>query len=393
MLIGVEMVSAGSGLSPGKGGMRTYYQGMVTALAAQAGPDEVVTFTAPRYEPVPLPYGNGFRAVACRGAPAGRFGRVVYEHSVLGLLARSKGIDVLLSTHNVRPLLWRRPSVIVLQSLQNFLLRDRARARDAYLRMAMPPSLRSADRVIAVSEAARADAIRIFDLDPDRVVSVHHGCSPWAMDAAAVHREEGRPEVPPPLGDTPYILNVSSLYGLKNHRGLIEAFGLMAARTDLPHDLVIAGGDSDVTRAELAEVARGAGVAGRVRLLGRYPQEHLPALYANASAVAYPSFYETFGHPVLEAFAFERPLLTSAVGGTAEVAGPAAILVDPEDPQEIASGLERVVSDEALRTRLVAAGAARLKDFSWDACGRRTLQVLRDAAAVESPGREMVAGL
>jgi glycosyltransferase involved in cell wall biosynthesis len=381
MRIGIEMISAGSGLTVGKGGMRAYYASMIPSLAAAADPDEVVTFTAPRYEQVPLPYGDRLRRVSCVGAPAGKYGRVLYEHSVLGPLALKEGVDVLLSTHNVRPLLWRRASVVVLQSMQNFLFRDRARARDAYLRLAMPPSLRSARRVIAVSDAARADAIRIFGLEPDRVRTVHHGCPAWALEAAAEHRDRGLPQVPPPLGGTPYVANVSSLYGLKNHRRLIEGFGLMAARTDLPHELVIAGGDSDVTREELAGVAREAGVATRVRLLGRYPQEHLPALYANASAVAYPSLYETFGLPVLEAFAFGRPLLTSEVGGSAEVAADAAVKVDPTSVESIAEGLRRLLEDQALRDELVEAGRERLEQFSWERCGRETLAVIREAAA------------
>lgn len=374
------MISGGSGLAVGVGGMRAYYLGMIGAMAEIADGDELVTFTTPRYEAVPLPYGQQLREVVCDHVPAGRFGRAAYEHALLGLKARRQPVDVLLSTHNIRPLSWRGPSVVVLQAMQNFLFKDRARARDAYLKVVMPASLRSADRVIAVSEASRRDAIEVFRLEPGRVVTVHHGCAEWAIAAADEYRRSGVPAPPPPLGGRPYILNVSTLYGLKNHARLVEAFGVMAARSSCMHDLVIAGGDADVTRAELAEIAVRAGVGSRVRLLGRFPQEHIASLYANAAAVAYPSLYETFGLPVLEAYAFERPLLTSNVGGGAEIAGEGAIKVDPRDVEAMADGLQTVIEDEDRRRELVTAGRERLADFSWARCARETLGVVRDVS-------------
>jgi alpha-1,3-rhamnosyl/mannosyltransferase len=248
----------------------------------------------------------------------------------------------------------------------------------------MPSALRGADGVIAVSETSRREAIRLFDLDPERVFTVHHGCAQWALDASARFVVDGPPPTPPPLGDRPYIANVSALYGLKNHRRLIEAFGLLASRTRFPHDLVLAGGEADVTKAELAEVARRAGVGSRVQILGRYPQEDLPALYANADAIAYPSLYETFGLPVLEAFAFRRPLLTSVISGCGEVAGNAAVKVDPRSVESIAAGLEQVVGDVQLREQIVEAGTKRLEDFSWARCAHGTLTALHAAVARRS---------
>lgn len=373
------MVSAGSGLASGVGGMRTYYEGLIPALVAQGQFDQVVTFTAPGYDRVALPYGGRLREVHCSGAPSGRFGRVIYEQTRLPQLARRQAVDVLLSTVNVRPALWRRASVVVVQSLQDFFFPHHAKARATYLRVAMPRSLRGAHRVICVSEAARNDMIALFDIDPERLVTVHHGCSPWALAAAAEFDQSGWPPPPPPVGDRPYVLIVSSLYGLKNHRRLVEAFGVMLKRTCLPHELVIAGGDADVTRNELRAIARSAGVESRVRLLGRFPQEHLPALYANAQAVAYPSLYETFGHPVLEAFAFERPLLTSNVGGSAEIAGTGAVKVEPRSVDDIAVGLQQILEDTDLRAELVEAGRERLADFSWERCARQTSAVIQAA--------------
>jgi alpha-1,3-rhamnosyl/mannosyltransferase len=104
-------------------------------------------------------------------------------------------------------------------------------------------------------------------------------------------------------------------------------------------------------------------------------------LYSGASAIAYVSLYETFGHPVLEAFAMDKPLLTSSSGATAEVAGGAARLADPEDVQDISRGLEDVLFDDALRERLVKDGHERVRQFSWDKCARETVDVLERAVA------------
>ena len=182
-----------------------------------------------------------------------------------------------------------------------------------------------------------------------------------------------------PPGGAPYVLCISRLYKLKNHRRLIEAFGRLVSDHDVPHDLVIAGGEADITIADLQEVARASGVADRVHLLGRVPQADVHGLYSGAAAIAYVSLYETFGHPVLEAFAVGTPLLTSSKGATAEVAGGAARLADPEDVEDIAAGLRDVLLDEDLRATLSAAGDARVREFTWDACGRGTVDALERA--------------
>ena len=363
------------------GGMPTYYEGLSKHLVRRDEVDAVIAFVPPSTDALKLPDSPKVEPVVCHSLRGGRPGRVAYEQLGLPALARRHRVDVLLSTVNVKPIAWRGPSVVVLQSMQSFFLPDRVGAlRRAYLRAFVPRSLRGADRVIAVSEAARRDACELFDLDPGRVVAVHHGCSPWALEAAERFAREGVPPPPPPMGaGRPYALIVSSLYGLKNHGRLIEAFGDASRKAAFPHDLVVAGREADVRISELADVARKAGVAERVHLLGAYPQEHLAALVANAAAIAYPSLYETFGHPVLEAFALGRPLLTSNLGGASEIAADAAVKVDPYSVGSISSGLIEVLTDEPRRRSLVAAGTARLLDFSWQNCAAGTSRVLREA--------------
>jgi glycosyltransferase involved in cell wall biosynthesis len=373
------MISAGSGFAPAAGGMTTYYEGLLPALAAREEVDGVVALTPPWETGLKVPAHPKVEAVACRGLPAGRIGRVAYEHVAFPRAVRGAGVQVLLSTHNVKPAGWRGPSVVVLQSMQYFFLPDPiGRLRKAYLKLAVPRSLRAADVAIAVSETQRLHALELFGLEPDEMVTVHHGASPWALEAARRLAREGLPPRPADIR-RPYVATVSSLYGMKNHRRLIEAFSRTLAETGADHELVIAGREVDVTVAELQRLSQDLGIAERVRLTGPFPQADLPGLLAHADAIAYVSLYETFGHPVLEAFAFDRPLVTSTGSGSAEVAGDAARLVDPYNVESIAEGITEVLTRPDIAARLADAGKRRLRDFSWEASAAGTVEALRMA--------------
>lgn len=391
MKVGFDMVSAGGGFTPTAGGMIRYYEGLLSGLCKLSVIDSIVAFVPPWNDNLAVPQHSKITVVRCRGLVRQRPGRVIYEQTVLPLMAQRERVSVLLSTCNVRPFRWRGPSVVVLQSMQSFFLADRIGGlRRGYLARAVPRSLATADQVIAVSETQRADAIRLFDLDPDRIVAVHHGVPTWATDAVRTIKDSHSHLV---ADRTPYVLTVSRLYGLKNHHRLIEAFAKVIADTSIEHSLVIAGGEADVRQADLEQVAVAHGIGDRVRFLGPVPQNDLPGLLAGADAVAYVSLYETFGLPVLEAYAFGRPLVTSNVGGTAEVAGEAAQLVDPRSVDSIAQGLSTILLDHDLRQRLSLAGRERVKQFTWARCAEGTAKALETAIARHGCQTETPAGV
>jgi glycosyltransferase involved in cell wall biosynthesis len=378
MHVGFEVIAAGSGLGEGQGGASGYIEGLMPELLADPRVDRLTAYVADWYEPA-AKWSDPKLTVRRLRVPEQRPGRVAYEQLALPRHARRDGIDVLFSTGNFRPLTYRAPNVLALHAVQHFLLGDDiGRVRSAYVRFAVPRSARTADLVVAVTDALRTDAIRLFDLDPERIVSVPMGPSPWVLELS----QSGHSVQPYQTPDgSPYVLCISRLYALKNHRRLIEAFAKLVNERGLPHKLVIVGGDADVTQAELAEVATREGIADRVLFLGRVPQVEVPGLYAGAEAIAYVSLYETFGHPVLEAFATGTPLVTSTTGGTAEVAGGAARLVDPRDVDDIATGLFAVLTDAKLRDRLAADGRRRVQDFSWERCARGTVDAMAQALA------------
>jgi len=373
MRLGIDMISAGEGVGLSSGGMTVYYAGLSKALAAMSSVDEVVAFVPPSVGDFPVPESRKLHLRECQGLPRHRVGRVLYEQSLFALAASQAPIDVLLSTCNTRPLLYRRPNVVVLQSIQYLFFPEVfGRLRRTYLSAIVPASLRSAQAVIVVSDWEKVEAVARFNLDPDRVFTVHHGISHRVRDATLT-AGEAEP------GARPDIVMASSLYSYKNHVRLIKAYADLRRRKTIPHHLVLIGGDADLSRRDLARVADENGVGEQVELLGSVPHQAIPRLIAHADVVVYPSLCETFGLPILEALALGRPLVTSSVGAMAEIAGNAARLVDPMDVASIADGLEDAIFNDSLRSRLRIAGPQRAALFTWERCAEGTVRALRYA--------------
>jgi glycosyltransferase involved in cell wall biosynthesis len=239
-----------------------------------------------------------------------------------------------------------------------------------------------ADLVLTVSAFVRERVLHHFpEIGPERVRVTHHGADHATGGAAALSPEPAAGDADAlarlGLAGRPYVLSVGRVERRKNPEGLVRGFARAAAARG--HALVFAGprGDSDVERA-LEET----GIAERVRFLGRFDDRDLGALYRGAAAFALPSRYEGFGIPLIEALACGTPSLAGDRTSLPEVAGDAALLVDPEDPDAIARALDRLLADEALRRDLRTRGPARARRFTWRACAEATLAAYRDLAAI-----------
>jgi glycosyltransferase involved in cell wall biosynthesis len=253
-------------------------------------------------------------------------------------------------------------------------------------------SLRAARRVIAISGATRDDLVRHYGADPARVSVVHHGLS-------AAFQPTPDPDVLARYDlDAPYMLYVGTVQPRKNLTRLIEAFAMasvlieqQSAAADAGHTpqaplLVIAGRMGWCTEA-IEQRAAALGVGGMVRFLGYVPDADLPALLSGALAFLFPSLYEGFGMPVLEAMACGTPVLTSTTSALPEVAGNAALLVDPADTDAIAAAIARLAADTGLRADLRARGLTRAAQFTWERCAHETLGVLLAALAGDEARR------
>ena len=261
-----------------------------------------------------------------------------------------------------------RPIVLTIHDLafvrhpEHFTARGRR-----FFRRGLALALADADLVLCSSRATLDDCVAA-GFGRDRLRLVPLGVDACAATSADVDRVRARHGL-----DRPYVLWTGTVEPRKNLRGVVAA--LAGVRADV--DLVVAGPQG--WEEDLAALVRGA--AKRVRALGFVPAEDLPPLYAGARAFCWPSLLEGFGFPVLEAMAQGTPVVTSRGTSTEELAGDAALLVDPRDPAAIAAGLDAVLGDEELAARLSARGRARAAEFSWERCAGLVARAYEEVAA------------
>jgi glycosyltransferase involved in cell wall biosynthesis len=230
---------------------------------------------------------------------------------------------------------------------------------ETHLNKWVPHSVRRANHVIAVSEATRQDLIALYQTPPEKITTLYHGVTPGfkpVVDptALAAVRQKYR------LGENPFILSVSTIQPRKNYKRLIQAF----AQIDSPFLLVI-GGDKGWHYQDIFAAVDKLGLEKRVLFPGFVADADLPALYSAASLFAYPSLYEGFGLPLLEAMACGTPVVTSNQSSLPEVVGEAALLIDPYDVDALAAAMRQVLTDTDLQQKLSQAGQIQAKQFTW----------------------------
>jgi glycosyltransferase involved in cell wall biosynthesis len=241
-------------------------------------------------------------------------------------------------------------------------------------------SARHARRIITVSESTRQDLVRTLGVSPERVTTVLSAVDADYRPATAAQVAEVCARYG--LRSGAYLLYVGVLEPRKSIDRLVEAFARISPGAD-GLKLVIAGKRGWMYDQIFAQVAA-LGLQDRVTFPGYVPRADLPPLYSGARAFVYPSRYEGFGLPVLEAMSCGAPVVTTNVSSLPEVAGDGALLVDPDDVPALAAALARVVHDARLREQLSSRGRTRASSFSWERCARETIRVYQDA--VTGPG-------
>lgn len=227
-------------------------------------------------------------------------------------------------------------------------------------------SVSRADHIICVSDQTRRDLIDILNVAPERCSTVHLGFRPLRVPQSPLPAPTSRP----------YILYVGLRSGYKNFRTLVAAVA-MSARLKSGFDIVCFGGGR-FSRDESNHMAQLGFDDGRLHQVGG-GDSVLSALYRGASAFVYPSRFEGFGIPPLEAMSCDCPVVCSDTGAVREVVADAGLYFNPADPEELAKALERVVEDDGLRASLRAAGQTRVQQFSWDKCAAQTLTLYERA--------------
>jgi glycosyltransferase involved in cell wall biosynthesis len=304
-------------------------------------------------------------------------GKAMWDQVAVPWICRREGIDLVFHPKFTVPLFGAARSVMVLHGADWFLpeaarfytLLDRA-----YIRAFMPLYLRRAAAVLSVSRLTTEHFERIFGVPGGKIRTVYFAPAPHfrrVTDESRLAAVRNRYALPPR-----FILTLSKHAGgeRKNMGGILAAYATLHGT--VPHALVVGGQDCARFRQDYAIPEEGWG--RDVHFPGWIDQQDLPAVYSLADLFLYPSNQEAFPIPVTEAMACGTPIVTSAVNGLAEIAGDAALLVDPDDPAAIADTARHVLRETALRDQLVSAGLDRSREFSWETCARRTLAVLEE---------------
>ena len=377
-------------LFPGRvGGSESNVRGLLGQFADGNGPERVTVLANRHVMAAYGPYARGpvsLHEVHSYRPGDGNLTRLL-AMTAAGLLPRiaardvPRDLDVLHHPVTVPvPQLVDVPSVTTLLDLQHHELPESfPPAERLFRRWAYDGAGRRADLVVTISEHARAQIAAMEGIGPDRVESVPLGVdtgrfnqSPTEGDRALAARLPAR-----------FVVYPANLWPHKNHARLVEA---LAHVPDRDLHLVLSGQTYGRLDALLGH-ARRAGVADRITHAGYLQPEEMPALLRTARALVFPSLFEGFGLPPLEAMACGCPVACSSTGSLPEVVDEAGLLFDPRAPGEIAGTIDSVTSDDAVRARLIASGLERARHFTWAAAARRHVALYRRAAAMRREPR------
>lgn len=304
-------------------------------------------------------------------------GRILWEQCIAPIAARREHLDVLFCPVNVVPVAALAPSVVTVHDLAFIAYPEAYHAsKRRYLSLMTRLSVRRARRVIAVSAHTKDDLVHHFGVAPAKVTVIPNAMDSRfhpASDLAAVARFKTDHHLPERC-----ILFVGTVEPRKNLQRLIEAFARLG-RAEQDVTLVIVGASGWMT-SNLAPVVRRHELTDRVLFTGYVPDDELPRWYQAATVFCYPSLYEGFGLPVLEAMACGTPVVASNASSIPEVAGDAAVLVNPTDVAALSGALQTLLADAPRRAEMRRAGIERARDYSWERTASATYAVLAEAA-------------
>jgi glycosyltransferase involved in cell wall biosynthesis len=358
-------------LVPGEtGGMEVYARELIPALLAAAPHLRFTAFVNREAAAAGGgPWGELVPAVTVPVSARSRVQWVLGEQTLLALLAARAGADLVHSLASTAPLWGRFRRVVTVHDLIYARFPEaHSGLRDKGMSVLVPRAVRRSHRVISDSQSTREDLIAMIGAPPDRIDVVPLGLGSVRRETPLPEREvRARFE----LGERRVLLSLSAKRPHKNLLALIDALALISAEL---RPLLVLPGYPTAHEAALRERAASAGVAGDVRFLGWVSAEEVEGLWAVAEAFVFPSLYEGFGLPVLEAMARGVPVACSNASSLPEIAGDAALMFDPRDERAIAAAIRTLLSQTGdARARTVARGMGQARRFTWERTARATL--------------------
>ena len=361
-------------------GDRTYWRGLINALPSPDAEMEFVVYSRTPIAPGELPEAASVKTRVVHAA-----NDRLWTLFALPAALREDGIDLLHVQYTTPPkALCPCPVVTTVHDISFKIFPEWfARKNRILLNLTVPASMRGAARVITDSESSRRDILKAYGLPAELVTAIPLGL-PGGFGLLPSLSAPNAEDILSRYGIVkPFVLAVGVLQPRKNLPMLCKAFGIAKRKYGLPHTLAIAGKAGWQTeRDTLIEAARlsgGDAAAGAVRLTGYVEDADLPTLYRAADLFAYPSLYEGFGLPPIEAMACGTPVLVSDAPALPEVVGDAARIAPATDPEAWADALNAMLTDPLERKRYAEAGPRRAACFTWEATAQRTREVYREA--------------
>lgn len=357
-------------------GIGTYIRSLILALSKIDSANQYTVISHPADVATLSEFPENFRS-----AVYARDDRSHFDHLAFPVFLRGLSPDLVHIPLNRIPLFMIKPYVVTIHDLASLLFEDHSSLRMQLRRFRFRRGLVRASRVIAVSETTKRDVEKELGVSPDRICRVYNAPDPGFSQGAGQERSRilERYQI-----HYPFLLYAGNIRKHKNVPRLVEAFTVvrnqLASHPQYKDLRLVIIGDTISEHPEVRQTVIKCGVEHAVRFLGFVPFDTLRCFYESAASFVFPSRYEGFGLPPLEAMACGAPVVTSNVSSLPEVVGDAAMLVNPENVFDIARGIREVLLDEELRSCLIRRGRDQAARFSWSWTARQVLEIYQEAA-------------
>lgn len=306
-----------------------------------------------------------------------RVKRIAFENFKLSQYYKQNNCQLFHSPSYVLPYYWDFPSVLTVHDIIALDFPEMCQDESAfYFKLFLPRSIKNATRIIAVSNKVKNDIINRFNVPSEKIEVVYHGIADhYSLDVTdeELYKIKKRYNLP-----EKYILFVGNIEPKKNLERLVQAFHILKRNTEITHKLVIVG-KKGWKYGGLIDIIQKLQIAKEILFTGYVPDKHLQGIYKMASIFAFPSLYEGFGIPPLEAMACGTPVMISDRGALPEIASGNALIVNPLCADQMAGSMYKLITDKSLRQKLTANGMEWVTKFTWENAAIKTLEVYREA--------------
>ena len=378
MRIGINLLALYPTVS---GGMEFYIRNLLDALFRMDMSNQYVLFTNQDNHSTFAQGQPNVQWVLCGLDARPQWKRVAWEQFVLPSVAKRHSLDLLHSPTYTWPVNSRIPGVVTIPDMLYCVHPESIpRTKLAFWRVFVPWSARRCRKILTISESSKRDIVKYLGVAPEKIT-----ITPLAFDRRLdTGKQPSVDEIERVCAKyatrRPYLLDVGGVGRHKNPVALIKSLAILRGCTATKDMTLVITGNDYGSAGEIRSNSHSSGLGEAVCQPGYVAREDLPALYAGAFAYVTPSRFEGFGLTILEAMAFNTPVVVSDRASLPEVAGGAALAVDPERPDRIADAVYRIATEPGLRQELINRGKRRVKDFSWERTAKFTLHAYREAA-------------